>query len=568
LFRRADRRAVAFVLAFALCGLSWVTMASAQAVDEDVLIIANGNILTMDPDNPNASAMAIYDGRILAVGDLASVKAAAGRDYEYIDLEGKTVTPGFIESHDHAVVHGALLGFLDVSPFVTPTLEEALQKLESEGKPNDKGWIYAFGADQTLYEERRGPTRQELDELFPDTPVIIIHLSGHGAFGNSKAFDAAGVTKDTPNPQGGMFAKDENGELSGYMRGMPAWLMVGELPPSTRETVLRSANLRASRGFTSATEFSLLSPTMLPFVEEATRDEDFPVRIYGGMFVTLPGLDEIAAQVANYETDYFKIRYIKTWTDGSTQGGTGYFTEPYYKLDADTKKGARGTQEQFNEEVAKILELGFAPAIHSNGDAAMDLALNALAYGREQTGNTSIRPHLIHCQYVRPDQFDRIAEMGNIGMTFFTTHVYYWGDAHRELLLGPERAPQVAAMKSAIDREIPYAMHNDPPVSPPKPLENMWIAVHRLTTSGKVLGPDQRITPEQALLAYTRGAAVVLGIEDEVGSLTPGKYADFVVLSEDPLAVDPMAIKDIEVEATVMNGRITYMHSNQGIYPY
>ena len=290
------------------------------------------------------------------------------------------------------------------------------------------------------------------------------------------------------------------------------------------------------------------------------------MRVYGGMFITMPGLDEVAPQVSNYETELFKVPYIKTWTDGSTQGGTGYLTEPYYKLDADTKKGARGTQEQFNEELTKILQLGFAPAIHANGDAAMDLALNAIEYGREKTGNTTIRPHLIHCQYVREDQFDRIAKMGNIGMTFFTPHVYFWGDMHRDFLLGPERAPKIASMKSAVDRDIPYATHNDPPVTPPNALHSMWVAVNRLTSSGKLLGPEQRITPEQALLSYTREAAVVLGIEDEVGSLEPGKYADFVVLSENPLEVDPMKIKDIEVEATVMNGRITHIANMKGIY--
>jgi len=218
------------------------------------------------------------------------------------------------------------------------------------------------------------------------------------------------------------------------------------------------------------------------------------------------------------------------------------------------------------QEVVKILELGFAPAIHANGDAAMDLALNALEHGRAETGNTTIRPHLIHCQYVRPDQFDRIGSMGNIGMSFFTPHVHFWGDMHRDLLLGPERAPKIASMNSAIERDIPYAIHNDPPVTQPNALHSMWVAVNRLTTSGRVLGPDQRITPQQALLAYTQQAAVVLGIEDQIGTLEPGKYADFVVLSHNPLEVDPMKIKDIEVEATVMNGRITYIARPMGFY--
>ena len=543
-----------------------VSSTSAQTVDEDVVIVANGNILTMNSNQPTASAMAIKDGKIIEVGDLAAVKKAAGKSYEYIDLEGKTVVPGFIESHEHIVQYGATLTFLNITPFVCPTLKEALHKLKQQGKPDEDGWIYAWAADPTLYKEKRAPSRQELDELFPDIPVFVFHMSGHGAYVNSKALEIAGVTKDTPNPTGGEFEKDENGELTGYLKGMPAWLKVGKLPPMNIETIMNSANLHASHGFTSTTELAIMNSNMLNLLEEATSNPEFPVRVFGGMFITMPGLEEVAPQIMNYETDLFKVPYIKTWTDGSTQGGTGYFTEPYYKLDADTKKGARGTQEEFNQQITQILQLGFAPAIHTNGDAAMDLALNAIEFARKETGRTDIRPHLIHCQYVRQNQFDRIKKMDNIGMTFMTPHVHFWGDMHRDLLIGPERASKISSLNSAIKRDIPYAIHNDPPVTPPNALHSMWVAVNRLTSSGEVLGPEERITAEQALLAYTREAAIVLGIENQVGTLEPGKYADFVVLSENPLEVALMKIKDIRVEATVMNGQITFLTATKGFY--
>jgi predicted amidohydrolase YtcJ len=538
----------------------------AQSIDHDIVIVANGNILTMNPNQPSVSAMAVKDGKIIAAGDLAAVKEAVGNSYEYADLENKTVVPGFIESHDHLVQYGAVLEFLDITPFTCPTLEEALRKLKQQGRPDEDGWIYAWAVDQTLYEEKRGPTIQELDDLFPDMPVFIFHMSGHAAYVNSRALEIAGITKDTPNPVGGVFEKDENGELTGYLNGMPAWFQVGKLPAFTKEVIINSANYHAAHGFTTATELAIMNSNMLNVLEEVSQDPEFCVRLLGGMFITMPGLEEVAPQVKNYETDLFKVPYIKTWTDGSTQGGTGYFTEPFYKLNADTKEGARGSQEDFNREVTQMLELGFAPGIHANGDGAMDLALNAIEYAREKTGRTDIRPHLIHCQYVREDQFDRIKEMGNIGMTFMTPHVYFWGDMHRDLLIGPERAPKINSMKDAVERSIPYAIHNDPPVSPPNALHSMWVAVNRLTSSGKVLGPEQRITPEEALLAYTREAATVLGIEDKVGTLEPGKYADFVVLSESPLDIDPMKIKDIKVLATVMNGRVTYLASTKGFY--
>ncbi len=549
--------AIAILAVIIYCRL--VSTAFAQSIDENVVIFTNGNILTMNPNQPTASAMAVKEGKIIEVGDLAMLKKTAGKSYEYVDLEGATIVPGFIESHDHVVQYGATLGFLDVTPMVCPTLKEALQKLKKHGKPDEDGWIYAWAADQTLYKEKRGPSRQELDELFPDTPVFVFHMSGHGAYVNSKALEIAGVTKNTPNPKGGEFEKDKNGELTGYLKGMPAWLKVGKLPAVNKETTMHSANLHARHGFTTVTELAIMNSNLLNLLEETTSNPEFPVRVIGGMFITMPGLEEVAQQISNYETALLKVRYIKTWTDGSTQGGTGYFTKPYYKLDSDTKKGARGTQEDFNGQVTQILVLGFAPGIHVNGDAAMDLALNAIEYARKKTGKTDIRPHLIHCQYVRQDQFDRIKKMGNIGMTFMTPHVYFWGDMHRDVLLGPERAPKINSINSAIERAIPYAIHNDPPVTPPNALHSMWVAVNRQTLSGKVLGAEERITPEQALLAYTREAAVVLGIENQVGTLQPGKYADFVVLAENPLEVDPMKIKDIKIEATVMNGRITHL---------
>ena len=545
--------ATVFLLAI-LSGISGVQ----AAADGDVEIYANGNILTMNPRQPRASALAIRDGRILAVGSLAAVKKAAGKDYEYYDLAGHTVTPGFIESHDHMILHGGILTLPDITPFKYPKLKDALAAL-SRIQPGEDGWIRAFAIDPTLYEEKRGPTLQELDAMFPDTPVIVWHMSGHGAYVNSKALEKAGITKDTPDPKGGSFEKDRNGNFTGYLKGMPAWMKVSPFPPSTVETIRRSGEYRAARGYTTVTELAFMNANMLKLAEEASSAPDFPVRLFGGLFVTMPGFEEVARQAKNYETGLFKVKYVKTWTDGSTQGGTGYFTRPYYKLKADTRKGARGTQEDFNRQLTRMLQLGFAPAVHANGDAAMDLALNAIEYARKKTGRSDIRPHLIHCQYVRPDQFDRIGKMGNIGMTFFTDHVYYWGDMHRDLLIGPQRAARISDIRSAIERGIPYAIHNDPPVTPPEPLHSMWVAVNRKTSSGEDLGPDLRITPEQALHAYTIGAAEVLGIEKDTGSLEPGKYADFVILSDNPLTHDPAKLDRIRVLGTVMGGRITYL---------
>jgi predicted amidohydrolase YtcJ len=306
-----------------------------------------------------------------------------------------------------------------------------------------------------------------------------------------------------------------------------------------------------------------MAPHLLEHLEDVTSEPDFPVRIVGGLFITMPGLDEVAPHVASYETDLFTVQFIKTWADGSIQGGTGAMTEGYYDFADATGSGLTDTQEGFNAQLVTMFELGLWPAIHANGDAAMDLALNAIEYARGQTGNTEMRPQLIHCQYVRAEQFDRIEALGAT-MTFFATHVYNYGDLHHDRFLGPERAARISALKVAFEKGIPAAMHDDAPVALPNPLFNMWVAVNRTTRSGRLLGPELRITPEQALAAYTRDAAYEFGMEEEAGTLEPGRYADFVVLAENPLEVDPRRIKDVEILATVMNGRVTYLRG--GMY--
>ncbi len=550
-------------IAVLLAGICCASPLPAQGVSEAV-VIANANIITMDGRNSRATAMAYKDGRILAVGDEATVKKAAQGRYKYYDLAGQTVVPGFIESHEHMMMQGGLLPWADLTPATTRNRDEALEKLRHQ-PPDEDGWILGFGVEPLLYQGEAGrPTwRESLDEVSTELPVFVVHNSGHAAYANSKAFELAGITKDTPDPKGGEFLKDRNGELEGYINGQPAWTQVHGFPEVSRDTTLQAAEVRARVGITTASELAIMAPRYLEHLQEVTSEPDFPVRVVGGLFISMPGLDEVAPKIKDYESELFEVRFIKTWADGSIQGGTGAMTKGYYNFDRAASSGLRYSQDDFNAQMRKIMELGLWPAIHVNGDAAMDMALNAIEYARQETGNTKARPQLIHSQYVRPDQFDRIKALG-ADMTFFVTHVYNYGDLHRDVFLGPERGSRISALKVAFAKGIPAAMHDDAPVALPNPLFNMWVAVNRKTRSGKILGPDLRITPEQALAAYTREAAWEFGMEHEAGSLEPGKYADFVVLAEDPLTVDHDHIKDIRIVATVMNGEITYMQG--GMY--
>ena len=531
---------------------------NAAITGKDITLVVNADIVTMDPDRPSADAMAVSGDRIVAIGTESEVREAIGEYTKFHNLEGRTVVPGVIETHDHLYMSSAQYIVTDVTPFTTPTLAAALERIE-HAKPNEEGWIMAFGADQELYEEKRGPTRDLLDELFPNTPAVVFHLSGHGAFVNSEALKRAGVDETTPDPTGGYYEKDRNGQLTGYLSGQPAVFSVKAFPNPTPEIARLAAEARAAKGVTTASEFAIMNLFVLEGLQEATSSPDFPVRIVAGLFSTVPDFEEVAPLLKNYENDLLTIPFIKTWTDGSIQGGTGHLSEGYHQHDMGGE-GATGSQEFFNQQVLRMYELGFWPAIHANGDGAVDVALNAIQYAEETLGEGAgddIRPQLIHVQYSRPEQIERMAEL-KAYPTFFTTHVYYYGEIHYETTLGPERAQRLSAMGDAFRAGIKPAMHNDPPVTPVDPLFNMWIAVKRQSRSGRVLGADQAITPQQALEAYTTNAAFQFGMEEDAGSLEAGKYADFVVLDRNPLKVDPDEIKDIHVLATVRGGLVTY----------
>jgi len=523
-----------------------------------IVLLVNADIVTMDSQKPSASAMAISGNRIIAIGSESDVRSAIGEYSKYHDLKGQTIVPGFFETHDHLYMSSTTSSITDVSPFTTPTLAGALEKVQHT-EPNEEGWVIAFGADQELYKERSGPTRDLLDKLFPNTPVMVFHLSGHGGFANSEALRQAGVDESTPNPTGGFYEKDVDGKLTGYLSGQPALFSVKTYPNPTPETARSAALQRAEKGVTTSSEFAIMNSFVLEGLQQATSSPDFPVRVVGGYFSTAPDFEEMAQLLKNYENDLLKIPFIKTWTDGSVQGGTGYLSEGYHTKGMG-EGGAQGTQEYFNQQVLNIYQLGYWPAIHANGDGAVDVALNAVQYAQQTLGDKadqSIRPQIIHAQYTRAEQIRRMAKL-NVYPTFFITHVYYWGDLHYEKTLGPERAQRLSAMEDAFRYGVKPSMHNDPPVTPIDPLLNMWISIKRASKTGRVLGGDQAISAQQALEAYTINAAYQFGMEKDSGSLAVGKFADFVVLEKNPLKVDPDEIRNIRVLTTVLGGRITF----------
>ena len=524
----------------------------------DVTLIVNADIVTMNAQQPTANAMAFSGDDIIAIGSEAEVRRAINKYTRLHDLNGKTIVPGFIETHDHLYMSSSISVITDVSPFSTPTLAEALNKIKNTAI-NEEGWIIAFGADQTLYAEQRGPTRDLLDKLFPNTPVMVFHLSGHGGFANSEALKQAGVNELTENPTGGFYQKDDNGRLTGYLSGQPALFSVKNYPNPSPDTAMSAALMRAEKGITTSSELGIMNGTVLAGLQQATSLPDFPVRVVAGYFSTALDFDEIVPHLKGYENNLLKIPFIKTWTDGSLQGGTAYLRDGYHTEDMG-EGGAQGTQDFFNKQVLDMYQRGYWPAIHANGDGAVDIALNAIEYAQQTLAeklDSNIRPQIIHAQVITEEQIKRMAVL-NVSPTFFTTHVYYWGDLHYEKTLGAQRAERLSAMADAFKYGVNPSMHNDPPVSPIDPLLNMRIAVNRTSKTGRVLGKNQAISPQQALAAYTTNAAYQFGMEKTNGSLEVGKLADFVILDKNPLKVDSDEIRNINVLTTVRGGLITF----------
>jgi len=525
-------------------------------------VLFNANIITMNEDQPVAEAMAVDQGRIIAVGSKEEVLAITGEVKGMADMQGQTIVPGFIESHDHMFMASAVSLVTDIQPFTTPSVIEALKKI-STTKPNADGWILGFGADQELYQEKRGPHIDELDKLFPEHPVMIFHLSGHGGFANSQAFKLAGIDKHTENPQGGFFEKDDTGELTGYISGQPALFKVKNYPDASKESAYNAASQRAAAGVTTASELALMNKTIVEQLSQYTSNSDFPVRLVAGYFSSASDLKEMMPKLKSYENELFQIPFIKTWTDGSIQGGTGSLIDGYYdpKFGSD---GAQGTQEFFNEQVSTIFQHGFWPAIHANGDNAVDIALNAIEYAQEEMKKAghgakakTIRPQIIHAQVTSFEQLKRMKAL-DANPTFFMTHVYYWGDLHYETTLGPELANRLNALGDAFKLDLKAAMHNDPPVTPVNPLLNIWIATQRKTTSGRIIGKEQATTAKQALQAYTSNAAYQLGVDEKTGSLEVGKYADYVILDRNILTIPTDEIKEVNILKTVRGGLVTF----------
>lgn len=520
-------------------------------------IFINATIITMDEQNPQAEALAVRDGRIIAVGRTKEVKKWAVKGTEVIDLKGKVVTPGFIETHNHLLLYGSTKTMVDATPDTTPDIATLKKKIATEAKRIKKGdWIVVFGFDQTRYTDGRHITWRDLDEAAPDNPVFVMHLSFHLGYANSVALKIAGITKDSKNPPGGNIVRDSNGEPTGQLDEMAAmFLVISKTPQADFETTQKhlwvGAKDYAAGGITTSYDMLGMNPLDFKAYQAVSTNEEFPLRIVGGPLYFLCDAMPLSTGFGN---DRFRIGPAKLISDGSIQGFTAQLKQPYLTA-PEVVPPVVMSPDELKEKVLGCYKKGFDVSIHANGDRGLDWTLDAIEYAKTRLNLKDVRPLIIHCQINSEEQLNRIRDLGAT-VTFMTVHVNLWGDIHRKITLGEERAARIDPMASAIRLGIHTSMHTDAPVTKPEPLFSIWVAVNRKTKSGYILGPEQRITPKQALAAFTTEGAYQFRLEKVLGSLEVGKLADMAVLDGNPLTVKPDKIKNIKVLYTVVGGKI------------
>ncbi len=562
-------RSLAFIALIFATTVAMGCLAPSGGIAPDTIWI-NGTIVTMEGDQ-TAQAVAVLDDNIVAVGTDAEVGPLAGSQTRVVDLQGRTMTPGFYAAHDHFPGSGRVaVTQVDLnSPPIgaIENMDELVAALGDRARDLPEGqWISGRGYDDTLLAEQRHPTRADLDRASTTHPIYISHTSGHLGVANSLALELAGITRNTPNPEGGVVRKDpDTGEPDGVFEesgGMVSRLVPPPTPDQTMESYRVAVQDYVEDGVTTAVIAGGGRGT-LAGLQRARDAGILTFRIITMMSRGSPGQPtaaETGGIISGFGDTHLKVGAIKIIQDGSNQGYTGYFTEPYhtpFKGDPDYRGYPRRSRDDLVTMVKELHEAGYQIAIHANGDAAIDDVLYAFREAQREFPRRDARHRIEHCQMVRRDQLDAIAEL-NLSPSFFVGHVYYWGDRHRDIFMGPDRAAGISALRSSIDRGIRFTVHDDTPVTPVNPLQLVWVGVNRLTKSNQVLGPDERITPLEALRTVTIDAAWQNFEEDIKGSIAPGKLADFVVLSDNPLTVNPTEIRDITVLETIVGGKTVY----------
>ncbi len=543
---------------------------SGETVADHVFI--GRHIITMEPDYEQSrrgrpSALAIRGEEIVWLGSRRQAKSLIGDGTRVHELGNRALLPGFIDAHGHVSFLGATLAWANLAPPpVGPvtdfeTLTATLRAYIDTHQVPAGSWVIGFGYDDSLLTERDHPDRRVLDGVSTSHPIALVHVSGHLMAANTLGLSKAGIDSETPDPPGGHIRRDPGtDEPTGVLEETATYPLQAQLLQprgNPLDDLVNGLAAYAARGVTTVQE-GHAQPAGVQMLQAAAEAGllNVDVVVYPG--VRSDDLTVVDGMPFGRYLNRLKIGGVKMMLDGSPQGKTAYLTRPYHVPPPGQSADYRGYptygDNHVNAMFAAFLRARIPILAHANGDAAADQLIEAVSLAAPTTDHRTV---MIHAQTVREDQLDRMQPLGIIP-SFFSAHVFFWGDWHRDSVLGPERGSRISPTRSAWDRQMPFTLHNDAPVVPPDVIRLIWATTNRTTRSGQVLGPDQRLTTFEALSAVTRMAAYQNFEEDEKGTLAAGKLADLVILSRDPLRMDPEDLLSLEVSETWSRGRQVY----------
>ena len=530
------------------------------------LILTSNNVIRMASHRPEPAeplAIAIKDGRIVWMGSHEEASAHEGENTQRIEYGDNAILPGFVDAHGHIVGVGMYAALANVaSPPVGPVntiedLQNTLRAYIKDNKIQPGEWVMGRGYDDSLIAEKRHPDRDDLDAVSDEHPIALIHVSGHLMAANSRALARGGITAESEDPLGGIIRRRPGSrEPDGVLEETAMTPLRGFANTINKDPIAAvgaALDIYASFGLTTAQD-GAANPELVQVLEAAGKAGALSMDV-----VAYPvGMVDPARVAENNTfgsyTNRLKIGGIKLFLDGSPQGKTAYLTKPYHVpphgQDADYRGYPTIPQPTVDALVKAFLDARIPILAHANGDAASDMLIDAVAAADPKHDHRTV---MIHAQTLREDQITRMKTL-NMVPSYFSAHTFYWGDWHRDSVLGPERGRRISPMASTKERGMIFTVHNDAPVVPPDTIRLLWASTNRRTRSDQVLGAEQRLTTYDALRAMTIYGAYQNFEEDSKGTLEVGKLADIAVLSENPLKVPVEDLLRLEVEATYSHG--------------
>ena len=537
----------------------------------DIIFIGD-HIITVDAASVGVTAVAVAGQNIVATGPAKEILKLKTSSTRVIELGDNALVPGFIDAHGHMTIVAKLTEMIDLASPPVGRVENindivALVKSKIDKQQLAPGtWVLGFGYDDSLLEEKRHPNRDDLDRASLDHPVMLTHVSGHLATVNSAALQQQNIDQNTSNPPGGVVrrrpgSREPNGVMEETAMGLFSRNLLAPIDDEKFEHLVRQTIKRyVSYGITTIQDGGANMSDIERLRVSAKRES------YAADVVVFPWSnffddDQLAAiEAESSYTNGLRLGGVKFGLDGSPQGRTAFLSQPYNEGPPGAAPDYRAyptyPAEKFNPKIAQLIERRIPTLVHANGDAAIDMLINGVAAALDNREPPDHRTVIIHAQLMRKDQLESTKRLGLVP-SYYSAHPFFWGDWHRRSF-GEKRASFISPAAETARMQIPFTIHNDAPIVPPDMMRLMWIAVNRKTRSDYVLGPDQRLTPMQALHAITLGAAYQYFEEDKKGSITPGKQADLVILERNPLLANPDTLKDISIVETFARGQSVF----------